>query len=513
MKLNALQRAKAAFDAKDFATAIRLAHNAQQTSNKNIMNAAFHLLMISYTSIGDYKRAMWFYNFLIKATPHDHVFLVNAAILFKNQKKYDEAKHLIDKAIHVKPDYPDIYFVLGVILNEQGFNDQALRVYEKGMVLEHRNVILTNIGNTLEELGHREQAKEAHLKTLTTDPTQLEAYINLASIAVKERDYLYAETLYNNVIERDRNHGAARMGLAHLQLMRGDWQKGWENYRWRFISDNSARKFPWPEWLGNSVSMERLLIVFEQGYGDCFMAARWLKKFNPNLTMLNCPDDMQSVISHFAPNFRFIGKMSQKQLEAKFDTYIHIMDLFRLFQFDGKQPNISYIDAGTYRGCDPVIGYCWKGRQKPDPRRSIGFDQFKRLVLPVVDTVSLQLDATDTERRNFTRGITVAHDWVMTKCEIEQCNLIITIDTAIAHLAGAMGKQVWCLVPWSADWRYGMPSDNPYRLSQFYPFMRIYQQDKENDWTGVIERVRADLKRWLGLADLERPAVSMGILE
>lgn len=526
MKINGLLRAKAAFDAKDYSTAIKLAQVIYYSkARREITAEAGHLLMICYVSIGDYEAGERFYNFVRSYFASNHVFLVNAAVLFRYKKDYQTAWELCDKAMGLKADYPDAWFVAGAISDEDGDPKTALSYYRKGFELEPRNAIHTNIGNALENLGKRDEAKAEHLKTVTTNPDQLEGYINLANIANKERDYQYCEALYNRVLAADPQHGAAHMGLAHIQLMREEWAKGWDNYRWRFLADNSARKFPWPEWSGDSISMDRVLIVFEQGYGDCFMAARWLRRFNPLLTKLNCPDDMQEIIRqstleyyfndknwHTRTVLQYIGKMPQKELERSFDSYIHIMDLFRLFKFDGTQPNNGYIGTGKNDSTD-AIGFCWRGRQKPDPKRSILFDEFKRLVFPVAETVSLQLDATDTERRNFTRGITVSHDWTMTMREIERCNLIITIDTAIAHLASAMGKHVWCLVPYAADWRYGLPTNQPYRYSKFYAEQRIYQQDKENDWSGVIDRVRADLKNWLGLGQLERPAVNMGIRE
>lgn len=514
MKINGLLRAKAAFDAKDYSTAIKLARVIYYSkARREIVAEAGHLLMICYVSIGDYEAGERFYNFVRSYFASNHVFLVNAAVLFKYKKDYATSLHLCANAMRLKPDYPDSYFVAGAVQDENGDPENALELYHKGFELEPRNAIHTNIGNALENLGQRDEAKAEHLKAVTANPDQLEGYINLANIANKERDYQYCEALYNRVLEREPEHGAARMGLAHIQLMREQWTEGWDNYRWRFLADNSARKFPWPELSGDSINKDRVLIVFEQGYGDCFMAARWLQKFNASLTKMNCPDDMQDIISQMAWGIQFIGKMPQKELERSFDSYIHIMDLFRLFKFDGKQTNIAYLGSGSMTATNDTIGYCWKGRQKPDPKRSIPFDEFKRLVFPVAETVSLQLDATDTERRNFTRGITVSHDWIMTMREIERCNLIITIDTAIAHLASAMGKYVWCLVPYAADWRYGLPNEASYRMSKFYTNQRIYQQDEENDWRGVIERVRSDLKNWLGIGQLERPPVEMGIRE
>lgn len=516
--LEKLQSAKDDFSKGDFVNAEKKARqvhlhstgHSYRGSDIRLKSSACYLLMCIYTSVDNYEKAEALLS-LCKAygLAKDSSFLSDCAVLYLRWKKYPIAEGYAQRALDEDNTNANAYFVMGTILDETGYHSDAILSYEKGLEFDYRPEILTNIGNAYEHLGSRDSAKAYHHRAIeeTTDnarrPLSTASICNLAAITMKERDYGFADLLYQQAIAADNNCAMAHLGLAQIMLMQKQWSIGWQEYRWRFHAHRNQKVMPWPEWQGQHC---RLLVIHEQGYGDFFQCARYLHF----IYMLNMeykifvPKDLEQITGE---NFGTDYTITSFD-ERNFDAYIYLMDLPRIFKegINGACVTKPYmrtnLDAKIAGKTAPIVGYCWRGRTIPDPGRTIPFEIFMGLFqTDVFRQICLQQDASLYERgffqnKNFSKDLELS-TWSDTARVISSCDIIVTIDTAIAHLAGAMGKRVLCLVPYAPDWRWHFDTEIFSQASYWYPNMLLFRQLKEGDWQSVVEHVGSYLQQIL----------------
>lgn len=481
-----LIKAKNYFDSGDYYLCDR---EAAKIIARDLLGQALHLRMISNSKVNDPQRALQHFNRALSCgMGKDCAFLTNAAQVFRQLRRFTDALHLVTDALKINSLDSQAKYMLGNVLGDLKQYSDAIRAYREGMDIKYDPVYLTNIGNCLENMGKREEAKSYHHKCVEELGgqkycTEGAPFLNLASIALKERDYGYAEILYTKILGFDSTNAQAHLGMAHCLLIHGQWRQGWEEYRWRFVADGSDKIMPWKEWDGKDRS-KRLLVIHEQGYGDFFLAARYLKQLDWNRTRLLCPDSLAEIIKQSIPAVNFYHHSPRE-----IDAYIFAMDLPRVF---AQGYGLLQIEAEWVRKksvpspSEKTIGFCWRGRDIPDPRRTIPFSVFKQVLLGDFTKVCLQADVLDTERDNFDKSIPADLWWTETANYMSSCDAIVTIDTSIANLAGSMGKLGIVLLPYASDWRWGMHTEQTVKACALYPSLTLVRQQKEGDWSYPI---------------------------
>lgn len=508
--LSSLFKCKEHFDAKEYDQCVSIALRHYRNGNFASKLQAGHLIMLSYIACDNLDQASKYGNFCFhNGLMADSVFLTNFSTLKRLQKKCDIALKFVEQAATYDPKNANAYFVKGNILQDMERYNEAIEAFNYGLSIDYRPEQLANIGNAHFSLGDREAAKYFMYRCLEeTDNKSLNAWQGLAGIARKERDFSLAEIAYQHALSINTQFPEGHLGIAELDLMHKNWQNGWLHYTWRFRASHTHKRLPWPEWQGNYDASISLIVVSEQGYGDIFMAARYMQPLIHRCEMIGMklkflfPKEVSSLMnSNFGD--QYIAKENEIK-DKQFSHYIYLMDLMRIFA-EGNTVGIwdvPYLSASQVnkRQSDLfTIGYAWRGRSQPDPMRSMKLTELTTL-WSVGDwySVSLQMDASEEERKLFNNCLADKTTWETTALWIDQCDLIITIDTSIAHLAGAMGKGTFCMAPYSPDWRWHFAdSDTLKQRSRWYPTMMVYRQAKEGDWSTVIDAVKQDLTEYL----------------
>ncbi len=433
----------------------------------------------------------------------------NRGVALHERRRYDEALAAYERAIALKPDFVEALNNRGNILSELVRLDEALASYDRALALRPDFAeSLDNRGVALYDLRRFDEALASHERVLALNPDNPEALNNRANAlhALKRHDEALAGYKRAIVLQPDFAVAHWNDGLARLRL--GDFRGGWPQYEWGWKAGyrGMERRFAQPRWTGaEPLAGKTLLLHAEQGFGDTIQFARYAPlaagagakvviEVHSSLAALEFRD-ASSVVSRGSPLPAFDLQCPLLSLPLAFGT--------ELDTIPARVPYLSAPEASLARWKPRFprveglrIGLAWSGRTRPDPGRSMALAQLAPLFeLPGIHFVSLQRDVRDSDAAVLRGRPGLLHlgpdlaDFADTAAVIAQLDLVITIDTAVAHLAGAMGKPVWILLPYLSDWRWLLERDD----SPWYPTARLFRQHEARAWDTVIARVRAAL--------------------
>jgi tetratricopeptide (TPR) repeat protein len=445
---------------------------------------------------------------------HAHSNLGNALI---SLGRIDEAIAEYRQAIAIEPDNPKPYTNLGSALSEKGELDDAIAAYRRAIALNPDSSLThANLGNALRDKGELDEAIAACRQAIALRPDFAEAYSNLANALSDNRPLDEAIAAYRQAIALKPDFSDAHYNLSLALLKKGDLREGWEEYEWRWKSTNfpsTPRNFDQPAWDGGSFATRTLLLHGEQGFGDAIQFIRYLPLVaqRGGKIIVECRAELREL-------FGAIGSGSQIVVRGqplpRFDLHCPLLSLPRAFgtTLSDLPREIPYLRADkegvkNWRrrlGDDRTnlqVGLAWAGSHthKNDRNRSLQLARLAPLArVPGVRLVSLQVGKAAAETTALPSGMEIA-DWANelktfadTAALIANLDLVIAVDTAIVHLAGAMGKPVWVMLPFVSDWRWLLERED----TPWYPTMRLFRQTSRGDWEGVIERVAEALAHW-----------------
>jgi tetratricopeptide (TPR) repeat protein len=384
----------------------------------------------------------------------------------------------------------------GILLHTEGRFAEAIAAFERAEALGHMTAA-SNRGNSLLDLGRTEEALQAHQAAAQRDPSSAGALYNLA--------------------------------LTRLRL--GDWRRGWPQYeaRWRFREVHRRPKiFDRPRWQGEPLEGHRILLHAEQGLGDtiqfCRYAALVAARGGVPIVQVQAPvERLLRSLAVVRTGHAEIVLLSEKP--PTFDLECPLMSLPAVFAttvetvpwpgaYLAADPELAFEKRaqfpGSHRfqfpGLDPIvrplrIGISWAGnpRYKADSQRSMSLQTLIPLLrTPGIDWLSLQKGPPAGQLAKLPGSIAVwdaasqDRDLAETAALVSTLDLVVTTDTCIAHLAGAMAKPVWILLPHLADWRWMQNSET----TPWYPTARLFRQTTPGDWTSVLKRVIAELAQF-----------------
>jgi len=441
----------------------------------------------------------------------------NLGLAFIHQGKREEAAARWQKALELKPDYAEAHNNLGNVLLEQGKPEEAAASFQKALRLnpdyaEAHN----NLGNVLLVQGKLEGAQASYQQAVRLKPNYAEAHNNLG-IALQGQGKSAAEAVLNfeQAIRLKPDFAEAHYNLSMLWLLLGNFEQGWPEYEWRWrTKDYSSAPRPQPAWDGRPLDGKTILLHAEQGLGDTLQFIRYaaMVKQRGATVVAECPPALLDVLAGCSGIDQLLPLGGP--LPAC-DVHAHLLSLPGLCRTSLATipAAVPYLVAdrsrvGHWRDRLAAVsgfkaGICWQGNpaNKNDRRRSVPLAQFAPLAaVPGLRLVSLQ---KGPGREQWTAlagqwpvldlpgdGEESSQAWVDTAALVCALDLVITVDTAVAHLAGALGVPVWVALPFSPDWRWLLGrADCPW-----YPTMRLFRQTRLGHWPDVFERIAAELK-------------------
>ena len=470
-------------------------------------------------------------------------------LLNLQRRRIVEALHFLAEALRIDSSSSDAMSNLGLALEATGRCEEAIASYRNALRFapDHPE-ILYNLGNAYLKLGRLAEALSSYDGVLANEPTHVGARVNRGNVLLRLNRPVDAITSYDAALAAmpghpqiltNRGHALrrldrpdealadfsaalaaspefpeARFEAAMTRLTLGDFDAGWRGYEWRWKTEAFARhrrQFPAPLWLGDQpVSGKTILLHAEQGFGDTIQFIRYAALLVERHAKVICEvqPELEPLLSQLKEDITVVA--SGQPLPA-FDLHCPLLSLPFAFRtgFDTIPAPIPYLAASAERLAywrerlppdHPRAGFVWSGQpsHKNDGNRSIALERFAAFfAAPPIACFGLQSEIRDADAevlRGLPNLINLGgdfRDFADTAAVITLLDVVISVDTAVAHLAGALGKPVMLLLPHAADFRWMRNRDD----SPWYPTARLFRQPAFGDWDSVIARIGDQLRK------------------
>jgi tetratricopeptide (TPR) repeat protein len=428
-----------------------------------------------------------------------------------------DAQRLLDHILSAAPNHGDALHLAGIIASRQGELPKALELMQRS--LRHGTdtpLYLRNICKVYRALGRLDEALEAARRAIALAPADPLCLHNLAIIHYHRLELEAALDCADRALRISPSLPGAHFIRAEALLLRGDWAEGWEEYEWRFRVPSAAPLMPStdkPQWNGAPLSDSTLLLIADQGFGDVIQFARyipWAAERCASIAIA-CTAEMRALLAQVAPAARpFLGWEDAPRYAA----FCPLSGLPRLAGTrTGNVPApIPYLRANPARvahwaerlgGLVPRgfrrVGAIWAGRPSHgnDRNRSALLADFR----PLADVAGIALIALQKGPKSDQAGAWYGRaplinlgaeidDYDDTMAILDNLDLLVTVDTSAAHLAGAMGRPVWIMLPRAPDWRWLLDrNDTPW-----YPSARLFRQTSLRRWDEVVQAIATELR-------------------
>jgi tetratricopeptide (TPR) repeat protein len=509
----AMKRAVEAYERGQLAEAHRLAQAILAVKTDDF--DALHLIAVLKAAQRRFDEALADYERALAVRPDSADALYNRGIALKELKRFDEALASYDRALAVRADYPEALYNRGNTLQELKRFDEAVASYDRALAVRADYApALNNRGNALKSLQRLEEALASYEGAIAARPDYAHALSNRAVTLEGMKRLDEALASYDAALAVRPDYADARWNRSMLQLLTGDFNTGWREYEWRWKTNKPElikRDFAQPVWLGQvGIAGRTILLHGEQGLGDTIQFCRYvpLVAARRARVLLDVPASLQSLMASFAGLAEIVPANGGP---PQFDLHCPLLSLPLALRttIDRVPAQVPYL---TVRSKDaqrwgarlpprdrPRIGLAWSGnpRHGHDSSRSIPL----RSLLPLLDIdasfISLQKEvrpddaAVLNDRKDLLHLADELATFSDTAALIANLDLVISVDTSIAHLAGALAKPVWVLLPFVPDWRWLLDRED----SPWYPTARLFRQESRGDWPTVIRRVAAALEQ------------------
>jgi Flp pilus assembly protein TadD len=438
--------------------------------------------------------------------PRDADAMYWLAMIASRFSRPDAAAQLLADASTLRPDSPAIFSALGTALLNANQLRPAQTAFERAIALSPRDFDAHhNLAVVHERLARLPQAAECFRAAVNISPANAFAHLNLATILRDLGRLDESIHHFQRAIALDPSLAHAHMGLAWVMLLRGDFRNGWAEYEWRWrVPGASLPKFPQPVWDGSPLPGRTIMLHCEQGLGDSIQFSRYatLLAGHGAKVILFCPAGLVPLLATVPGATRAVSQWAEL---GDFDVWLPLMSLPHRIgttseSIPGPTPYISVDDARSARWRDRIaadnapglkVGLCWAGNRANinDVNRSIPPEMLAPLLaVSGITFYNLQL-GNEPRPPGLIDHTPAIQDFADSAAFIHQLDLVISADTAVAHLAGAIGKPVWTLLPYAPDWRWLLDRDD----SPWYPTMRLFRKAPLEPWPPLLERVRSAL--------------------
>lgn len=442
-----------------------------------------------------------------------HYHLGNA---LKKQGMLDEAVAAYRAAAALRPDHAETHYNLGNTLKEQGRLEDAIAAYRRAVAVDPDYALAhNNLGIALFERGDLDEAVAAYERALAIEPDYPEAHANLGMALVDLGKLDAALAAYRRSLALNPKSAASHLNYALALLLRGDLGEGWAEYEWRW-GTKEGRDFPQPRWQGDDLSGRTILLWNEQSIGDQLLFAGLL----PDLfargahCVMECDPRFVPLFSRSFPQAEFVAQADPPHERTRAPEIAYQAPMGNLCRW--LRPDLeSFPERGAYvtpdreqaerlreryrawSGGRPVIGVSWRcGHPKTGGRRSAGLGLWGPVLKhPGAAFVNLQYGDRRAElaAAGEQLGVEIRHDpevdpltdLDLFAAQVAAMDLVISVNNSTVHMAGALGKPVWTVLPFAADWRWTLSGPR----TPWYPTMRLFRQPAIDDWETVLAEV------------------------
>lgn len=487
----------------------------------------------------------------VRILPHHPFFHNSLGLVFQAGGRLDMAIAAYTKALELKPDLAEAHNNLGLAFQEQGLPDQAASCYRKATAFSpNAPEPYNNLGNLLTNEGKADKALPLFLKAVKLRPDYPEAWNNMGVACQNLNRVGHAITCYGKALDLNPGFVDARnnLGIAYqhlgetnhaldcfrkalalepenpdahfhlslLLLLQGKMTEGWKEYEWRQLRDEWKNVHPWsdtaPGWDGTSFHGQTLLIRSEQGLGDTIQFVRYLPlvKDLGGKIIFEIPESLLNLFRNIPGAENLIPLTPPESSLPHHDLSVALMSIPGLlgttletvpdlvpYIFPDPRKTTSWKRRMKHKGMG--VGLVWAGNpgNHDDRNRSCDLRHFLPLAgIPGVQFYGLQKGTAAAQANELPHGMMMENlgkhlrDFSDTCAVIENLDLVISVDTAVVHLAGAMGKPVWVLLPYAPDWRWLLERED----SPWYPTMRLFRQLEPGNWGELFRRVTHQLQ-------------------
>jgi tetratricopeptide (TPR) repeat protein len=448
----------------------------------------------------------------------------NLGSVLREEGNLADARICLDKALALQPDYAEALCNLARILRDEGHLEESRSCLQRSIKLKPDNAeALCDLGVVLFELGDAEAAQIQLEQALALKPDLAEAHYNLGSVHKELGRFGTATALMEQALAIKPDYAKAKLGLSLVDLLRGDYAKGWRTYETRWQSEDHVtpwRAYPQPHWKGEKLASGRLLLWGEQGVGDEIQFAGLIPDAirSGNSILLDCAERLKPLFARSFPEIEVIsghgpGHATGAGIAAHLPTG-SLPLLYRTSEAAFASTTSPYLKAdpvaterfrNAYGNAHPLVGLAWRTMSpKFGRKRSIQLSALAPLfAIPDFRWISLQYgDFAALEEQAAAAQAPVRIDRTVDQlasidlfaAQVAAMDLVVTIDNSTAHLAGALGVPVWLLLPTAPDWRWQLGRED----SLWYPTMRLFRQAAPGDWQPVVARIADDLTRTAG---------------
>ncbi len=470
---------------------------------------------------GNFSEAERLYREALKSDPQSVMAIGNLGALFQVQKRFDEAIKCYQRVLELQPNHAQAHCNLGSIYKDAQQYDRAIECYQLALqgdpALPEAHF---NLGVIRQQQRDLAAAGECYRRAIYGKPDYAQAHNNLGTVYRFENKLAQAMQCYEAALRCRPDFSDAHRNRALLWLLLGDFRQGWPEFEWRLrIAGQQNSAYPQPRWQGEPMSGGTVLLVAEQGLGDTLQFIRYatlVKQQSKARVLVQCSPALHEMLRDVAGVDRLVAPGHAEAPDAeKFDAYVPLLSLPRVFDtlLETVPADVPYLHADSQRvqhwrqelASDGIlkVGIGWQGNPDfpGDYYRSVPLEHF----VPLADCqnirlYSLQKGPGHEQLADWGERLSIADlgatldegtgAFVGTAAVMMSLDLVITSDTAIAHLAGALGVPVWVALSWVPDWRFLLDRED----MPWYPTMRLFRQQRFGDWRGVFAKIADQLR-------------------
>lgn len=501
----------------------------------------------------DFLKAAEYYRKAAEIQPDYTDAWYNLGCALQNMGKEADALHIYTKVIALKSDFSMAYFNMGNIYRHLGDKEAARASYEKAAALGYAEAYF-NLAKLHDDSGNKAEAVKLYEKAAETSNDAAEVYYNKAEVAKTAGHFDEAITYYQHALAVKPDYADCYNNIGHilqatgrldeaekyyeqaiavqpetayvfaywnkalLLLQQGDYERGFAEYEWRFktgrTTDLTLLYTTLPRWQGEQLNGKKLLVLAEQGFGDSIQFIRYLrlvKEAGGTVGFVTRPE-LACLFAELDIIDELFIYVSDEEAARRYDYVIPLLSLPHLFKttWNTVPSAIPYLSVDEKRytiwqnklkdyNKGLKVGLVWSGNSEDKERldRTCGLAAYKPLAdVNNVTFFSLQKEKAAQEVKKAPSGMQIVdlspelYDFMDTAAVISQLDLVITVDTAVAHLAGALGKPVWVILPYNADWRWRLELSD----TVWYPSMRLFRQKVRSRWEEVMVEAREALR-------------------
>ncbi len=439
------------------------------------------------------------------------------AMALHQQGSLAEAERIYREILRQQPNHFGALHRLGVIALQTRHTEQAVELIRKAIGL-NPNVAAaySDLSKALLDLKRPAEALASYDKAIALEPDYAMAYCNRGNVLSNLNRSAEALASFDKAIALKPDYAEAHWNQSICLLLMGRFEQGWRQYEWRKKCNEPIAicNYPQPLWLGEqNIAGKTLFIWGEQGLGDKIQFCRYAKLVEARgaKVILSVPQSLLKLLKQLSPTIELIGP---DEVPNDFDYHCPMLSLPLAFgttleTIPAQQQYLKAVEelrltwaARLPPKTKPRIGAVWSGgtANTNDQYRSIELEQLFPILSPDADWVCLQKEVREKDLAALRQRGRIAffgddlRDFSDTAALLDLMDLVITVDTSVTHLAGAMGKPVWILLPYSPDWRWLLDRDD----SPWYPSARLLRQQQIGNWAGVIDQVKDELRSVIG---------------